>query len=658
MMDTIVGLRAAARLSGAGVTKRAVTGFAAAVLLLLSAPLAAQERILSYDTEIAVRADGSLDVAENITVRAEGSSIRRGIYRDFPTKYRDRFGNRVRVDLEVLGVERNGEPEAWFTERQSNGVRINTGGDDYLPSLPGEYTFTIRYRTTRQLGFFESHDELYWNAIGTGWDFPVESGSVVVRLPEPVAVEQLSAEGYTGPQGAQGAAYTASMPAPGTARYALTQRLEAREGFTVVLTFPKGLIAEPTIADRVGWFLRDNAGVLVALAGLLALLLYSVLKWRRVGRDPRPGVIIPRYEPPAQQTPASLRYLRRMGYDMRCFSADLLALAVAGHVRIHQTGRRGKEWRLERTDPATARADRAIPLPGAGDPHGTAAMRAVAAEGAAVEGAAAAERAAAAEPAADPDDVALRVPVSGATAPLQPTQRPLLDKLFPTGRRELKLTNKEAATVSGAQQAHTKALDHVLHPRYFQRNTSAVWLGVAIIVVTGIAAFSVSGGAGIPAIIAVLLVMWLALALFARLVRAPTEQGRRLLDEIEGLKLYLGVAERDDLARLQSPAAPPQLDADRYEALLPYAVALEVEDAWTKKFTIAVGAAAVAAATQRMGWYAGSGRAADLGSFTRAIGSSLTSSIASASTPPGSSSGSGGGGSSGGGGGGGGGGGR
>jgi hypothetical protein len=52
----------------------------------------------------------------------------------------------VRVDLEVLGVERNGAPEDWFTERRDNGVRINTGGDAFLP-VPGEYTFTLRYRT-------------------------------------------------------------------------------------------------------------------------------------------------------------------------------------------------------------------------------------------------------------------------------------------------------------------------------------------------------------------------------------------------------------------------------------------------------------------------------------------------------------------------------
>jgi uncharacterized membrane protein YgcG len=589
-----------------------MVAFAVTLTLLLPLTSAAQERIRAYDIGVDIRADGSIDVTEHITVHAEGSSIRRGIYRDFPTVYRDRHGNRVRVRLDVLGVERDGRPEAWFTEGLSNGVRINTGGDDYLPALPAEYTFTIRYRTTRQLGFFDAHDELYWNAIGTGWIFPIESGTVTVRLPEPVPADRMSVEAYTGAQGRQGTAYTAEVESPGVAHYALAAPLGAHEGFTIVLTFPKGLVAEPSSGQRVGWFLRDNGGVLAALAGLFALLWFGSLTWWRVGRDPRRGVVVPRYEPPAQHTPAALRYVRRMGYDMRCFSADLLALAVAGHVRIHRDRKRFSEkWRLERTIPsATDTAD------------------------------------------------ATASPAVAIAARTTPVQQPLIDSLFTGGSTTLDLENSNAATVAGARDAHSKALDQALHPRYFERNTGPTRIALAITVVTALVAFPLSGGAGIPAIMLVLVIMMIVLAVFGRLVRAPTQEGRRLLDEIEGLKLYLGVAERDDLARVESPDAPPQLDAGRYEALLPYAVALEVEDAWTKKFTLAAGAAAVAAATQRMGWYSGTGRASDLGDFTRAIGTSLSSSIASASTPPGSSSGSGGGGSSGGGGGGGGGGGR
>src|SRR5687767_9363509 len=239
--------------------------------VLICSGALADEQILDYDIEVRIDREGALDVTERIVVRAQGNLIRRGIYRDFPTRYRDRYGNRVAVDLKVSSVLRDDQPEPWFTEELDNGVRINTGNDNFLP-VPAEYTYTLRYRTTRQLGFFADHDELYWNAIGTGWDFPIEGGSVLARLPQAVPIDQLHAEGYTGAQGAKEQHYTATVPTPGNARWQLTQPLAPQQGFTVVLTFPKGLVAAPTRAQRILWFLKDNRGVLVALLGLFGLL--------------------------------------------------------------------------------------------------------------------------------------------------------------------------------------------------------------------------------------------------------------------------------------------------------------------------------------------------------------------------------------------------
>src|ERR1044072_959578 len=99
----------------------------AAFALLAGAGALAEERILGYDIDVQVGRDGSLEVTERITVHAEGDNIRRGIYRDFPTRYKDRAGNRVVVDMKVLGVLRNDEAEPWFTEERDNGLRINTG---------------------------------------------------------------------------------------------------------------------------------------------------------------------------------------------------------------------------------------------------------------------------------------------------------------------------------------------------------------------------------------------------------------------------------------------------------------------------------------------------------------------------------------------------
>jgi len=137
---------------------------------------------------------------------------------------------------------------------------------------------------------------------------------------------------------------------------------------------------------------------------------------------------------------------------------------------------------------------------------------------------------------------------------------------------------------------------------------------------------------------------------FFHWLKAPTVEGRKLLDRIAGLRLYLGVAERDTLA---AQKAPP-MTVDEFQRFLPYALALGVEKTWADKFAAAVGPAAAAAAAGAIGWYQTGGRTSGISDFTSGLGSSLSGAISSSSTAPGSSSGGGGGGSSGGGGGGGG----
>src|SRR3546814_1833456 len=51
---------------------------------------------------------------------------------------------------------------------------------------------------------------------------------------------------------------------------------------------------------------------------------------------PHPGVVVVRYDPPEGYSPADLRYVKRMQYDNRCFSSDLLLNAVEGLLRIRR----------------------------------------------------------------------------------------------------------------------------------------------------------------------------------------------------------------------------------------------------------------------------------------------------------------------------------
>ncbi|MGH8508959.1 MAG: DUF2207 domain-containing protein, partial [Gammaproteobacteria bacterium] len=297
-----------------------------ALAFLLPAQLAnADERILSYDSRIRILQDSQLEVTETLLVRAEGTHIKRGIFREFPTVYAGRQGRRSTVGFELRAVRRDGKDEPYHLERRDNGVAIYVGREDVFLS-PGEYRYAITYRTDRQLGFFADHDELYWNVTGHGWTFAIDKARAELHLPAGVPGDRVHLEAYTGPEGAQGQAYTAEMQ-DGLPVFETTRRLAPGEGITIVATWPKGFVSPPAGADEISYALRDNQPLLYAMAGLAAILGYYLLVWLKLGRDPQGGVIIPRYQLPAGESPASTRVLSQMGYDNHCFVAGVLSLA-------------------------------------------------------------------------------------------------------------------------------------------------------------------------------------------------------------------------------------------------------------------------------------------------------------------------------------------
>jgi hypothetical protein len=74
------------------------------------------ERILSFISHIQVQPDTSLIVTETIVVRVTGGQIKRGMVRDFPTVYKDRFGHKVKVGFRMLEGRRDGDPESFHVE--------------------------------------------------------------------------------------------------------------------------------------------------------------------------------------------------------------------------------------------------------------------------------------------------------------------------------------------------------------------------------------------------------------------------------------------------------------------------------------------------------------------------------------------------------------
>lgn len=305
--------------------------------LLLSISAFADERILSFHSDVRVFTDGMIEVTETIQVRAEGNQIRRGIYRDFPVEYKDRLGNNYEISVEPLAVLRNEMPESFHTVRSRRDIRTYFGRKDRFIET-GIHTYTYRYRANRMLGFFDEHDELYWNVTGNRWAFPIDKASATVTLEFEAPRDSIMVEGYTGRPGSKAQEYSRYMDEAGAIHFSADNPLPAAHGITIVVGWPKGLVVEPTQIQRIGWLLNDNRDLLIAVIGLLLLFAYYVPVWRSHGKDPDEGVIVTRYDPPKQFSPASLRYIRQMYYDDKVMTAAIVNLAVKGYLEIKKKG--------------------------------------------------------------------------------------------------------------------------------------------------------------------------------------------------------------------------------------------------------------------------------------------------------------------------------
>ena len=631
-------------------TGRAIAATALACCCILfslasGAGARAEERILDFASHVAIHPDASIEVTERIQVSVEGDVVKHGILRDIPTRYRDKRGLAVTVDLAVEDVKRDGRDEPYIIEGLENGRRIRIGDKDvFLPHR--STTYEIRYRATRELGFFADFDELYWNVTGNGWTFPIDQASVVIDLPPGASIESTSA--YTGPSGAQGRDFLIESSTGPRFAARTTESLSPYDGFTVAVSWPTGFVAPPTDAQRALWFFRDNAPATVAWLGLLAVGGYYYRAWSKVGRDPAPGVIVPLFRPPDGLTPAGSRYVREQGFDDKTFSAALIGLAVKGRLKIAEEG---GSFRL-------------IPQPKVGSnlSPGEAKMSVALGE----------------------TPLAL---VQTNYARIAAARKALMQDLASTYQGSAFVLNRSWFLAGAAMSIA------VLGATYFLASADLASGLVAagfFIVWWGFIIASASGAIGrladargfafvrqlfglvflVPFVVVGLVVPFVAfgtgtlsgdlvaaacaaglLALvnvvFFWLLSAPTQAGRALLDKIEGFRMYLATTEEDRLNVLNPPDKTPEL----FERYLPFALALGCAHEWSAKFTDILAAAGVAAPA----WYSGtSWDPSHPARFASGLGDTLATSAAAAASPPGSSSGSGGGGSSGGGGGGGG----
>lgn len=495
-----------------------------ALLALLALPLPGEARSLlieRFDADIAVRPDGSVEVAE--TIRARFTGRWNGLFRTIPIEYRTPQGMNYTLLLDLGAVTDDaGQPLRHEVSRERHYRKVKV----WVPGAENATrTVVLRYRARNGLKFFDQHDELYWNVTGDEWPFPIQAASARIQLPP--GATGLRAIAFTGPHGSREQA--AEIQVSGQeVTVATTRRLNFREGLTVAVGWDPGLVHRPGLVEQALLFLRSNW--MLGMPVLVFALMFSL--WHTRGRDPRRRPIAAQYEPPEGLTPGELGTLLDNSPDMRDITATLVDLAVRGYLRIE-----------EREEPAllglTSRTDYRF--------H--------------------------------------RLKPESAWDDLAPHERALLGALFSAGRRgSVDASELERRFYTHLKSIRNRIFDRLLERGYYARRPDTirrvfVLIGGAVLFLGAMAGVGLSEAQGQSPLTGLLAAFLSGLAVvgFGWVMPARTVRGARVLEGILGFEEFLSRVEGE---RLRSVVKTPEL----FEKFLPHAMALGVETEWAKAF--------------------------------------------------------------------------
>lgn len=305
------------------------------MLIFLGRNVLAQENrggfvIDDFQVDILVKQDSTLIITERIEV--DFSEKRHGIFRDIPVKYKNDQGFEYKMELKVLSVENEkGETYQFQIINEGNDKRIKIG--DPTLEISGRQIYNIEYEIKKGIRYFENHDELYWNPIGTAWPTSINQASAQVRFEGGINYFSQTGLCYTGSLGYKEQNCSVEEKKD-RVLFKATKSLNSHEGLTIVLNFPKGEIYQPTPAENFWLFIADNWGLFIPLIVFPIMFLLWLKKRReRVSQK----TLVAQYQAPDNLTPGELGYLLKERYTGRFLAADIINLAVKGYLKIEET---------------------------------------------------------------------------------------------------------------------------------------------------------------------------------------------------------------------------------------------------------------------------------------------------------------------------------
>lgn len=612
------------------INKKTTTLLLSALILLSASTGWSQEYIKKFRSDVTINREALLLVTETIDINVMGYKVKKGIFRDLPTFYKTKKGKKIKRPIKIVKVTRDGQKEPWHTENITNGIRLYIGNRK-VNVKPGLHRYTISYSVNRMVGFYKNHDELYWNVTGNEWAFPIEKALCYVYLPEETQILQTGV--WTGIRGSKDSNAVVKTTDTGGLLFETTTPLKPGEGMTVALTWPSGIVEAPAESD---YFLTDHGLEITFIVTAFFSSVLFFLLWFRFGRDPRRGTIVPLFRPPEKMSASCMRRIKNMDFDDITLTSAIISLAVKGHITIkeekkkyqlYKNGNNHKKKPLEEEEKKLLKtilgSRKKISIEKKNNETIGAARESL--------------------------KNSLLVKCSpyyeenwGYTvmAVLTVAAILVLGSVLSSDGEEM-LQAIVSTVIATATSVTFTSLMGTFRKRWVNSHgLRTLWVAItAVIAIFGtVTAFLISMMIAVvflpPLCAKVLPVIAFTPAIFIPIMKRPTLEGRRLMDQIEGFSLYLRVAEEDRLNMLNPPEKTPEL----FERYLPYAFALGATKQWGEKFSSIL--SQNADDPYSPGWYIGTHPIymTGFGAFTSDMSSSLSSAVAASAQTPGSGS--------------------
>jgi uncharacterized membrane protein YgcG len=290
------------------------------------------EQITLFKTEIVQEQNTDIHITEEIHYYFP--TYRHGIIREIPTSYKVQASFRRPTILtldQIYYYDKQNPNDRYdrYERSSSSGYAVFKIGDPEQ-TIQGEYVYVIKYTLKNAVNYFDDHDELYLNITGNGWNIPIMQAESTIKVPGKI----LDKVCYTGSTGSTASDCTFENIDNNSVKVTVNNPLGSSEGYTVALKMPKGSL-EDTTKKQMFEFLISNIGILLPIP--IFIFLASLVKNK--GRNKK-ITVIPHYEKPKGLYPLLAGYIYKKTLNSRHITAQIIQLAIDGHILIKQEGKR------------------------------------------------------------------------------------------------------------------------------------------------------------------------------------------------------------------------------------------------------------------------------------------------------------------------------